>query len=118
MGKLKEEEEEEEEEGGGGGGGGGGGEGEVEGEGAGRRGGMARDRIPEDGMRSDGETSDRADEESFSPQVRPHIADKTVVKKMPKPDNVRVRVSATFEVYFTFCEKKTDDIIFVMKGSN
>ena len=115
MGKLKEEEEEEEEEEGGGGGGGGG-EGEVEGEGVGRRGGMARDRIPEDGMRSDGETSDRADEESFSPQVRTHIGCwnlatlkalfTMVVKRSQKPIMSEcVYISAAFELYYTFCEK-------------
>ena len=58
MGKLKAEEETER--------GGVGGEGEE-----GRvRGGVACERISEDGMRSDGEGSDRAEEEAPSPQVR------------------------------------------------
>ena len=51
MGKLKERE-----------------EGEEEGEG-GEREGVMCDRVPEDGMRSDGETSDRTEEEHMSLQV-------------------------------------------------
>ena len=34
------------------------------------RGGVACERVSEDGMRSDGEGSDRAEEEAPSPQVR------------------------------------------------
>ena len=37
----------------------------------GRGGGVSCDRVSEDGMRSDGETSDRNEEDPISPQVSP-----------------------------------------------
>ena len=47
------------------------GEGGEEGEEGGRGGGVLCERVPEDGMRSDGETSEKTEEDPISAQVHP-----------------------------------------------